>query len=445
MQQGTTVPPIAMMPSPADAVEAQDAANAHFLGHMAAAADRFETREDIYADSGMKLLAKGAAVGYAERERLLEHKLRKPLEQSLRTADGLEPAELGRVAQALLESHPKIAAFCQTDQQPGAAQVIAGLRLSDPVRCLLTLHAGSDRRRVEHDVGVAMLALSFARRLFPQELSLQTTLAVAGLMHDIGELYIDPACLRRESRLSPEQWRQVVAHPHIGHRVLRHLEGAGKHVAEAVQMHHERLNGFGYPGRLAGEQFPLRGQILAAAESLMGIIDSGQGLGARAKVAARLLPGEFSPPILELINGCLMSDAELRASADASPALEHLVPRIERISATVGRFVQTLPWIDGVIAASQGELRQVLTTGYTRMARIRAALSSTGLDAGSPELLLSELAALSDCTVRNEVGAIVGELEWRLRDLERETRMRAALLPAADAACVVELLARLKP
>jgi hypothetical protein len=39
---------------------------------------------------------------------------------------------------------------------------------------------------------------------------------------------------------------------------------------------------------------------------------------------------------------------------------------------------------------------------------------------------------------------LVGEMQWRMRELEREQRLRADLLPAPDRAVVVELIERLK-
>src|SRR5205814_10663286 len=101
------------------------------------------------------------------------------------------------------------------------------------------------------------------------------TLAIAGLVHDIGELYIDPAYLQRDAHLTIEQWRHIVTHTLVGHRVLREMAGAGRAVADAVLLHHERLSGFGYPRSIGGETFVLDGQIVAAAEWLRGLAGSG--------------------------------------------------------------------------------------------------------------------------------------------------------------------------
>lgn len=124
--------------------------------------------------------------------------------------------------------------------------------------------------------------------------------------------------------------------------------------------------------------------------------------------------------------------------------LDGVASRVERIAATLGLFGQTRPWIDAQIAAARGELCSILKAVLERMLRIQAAFSSTGLDSGVPDVLLRQLAALNDHHVQLEVVTVVGELEWRLRDLERELQMRAALLSGPASSCVTELLARMK-
>jgi hypothetical protein len=90
----------------------------------------------------------------------------------------------------------------------------------------------------------------------------------------------------------------------------------------------------------------------------------------------------------------------------------------------VARFRESRGWIGERVAAASGEHKRVLLSGLHRMLRIQTALSSTGLNAGSPEMLLRELEALNDAQVQLEVTTIVREIEWRLRELERESLLR---------------------
>jgi hypothetical protein len=78
------------------------------------------------------------------------------------------------------------------------------------------------------------------------------------------------------------------------------------------------------------------------------------------------------------------------------------------------------------------------------MQRIQSSFSSTGLDSRDPQPLLAELSAQGDARVYVEVVALVGELEWRLRELERAQQLRASLLPDDEQTVVGEIIRRLR-
>ena len=425
---------------------AAEGVNSHYLDHVVATgqAHDVEVTEDIVAGNGIKLLAKGARIDAGARERLLQHKLRKPLEVCVQVIGGVMPTRFEPVGEALLEKHPLLRALCASARARAAPASLAALTLSMPMQSLLTVQAQFQQERLEHSVGVAMLALSLARRLLPDDIERHRVLATAGLVHDVGELYIDPDYLRKDTRLAAEQWRHIVTHPLVGHRVLRDMVGAGRAVAEAVLLHHERLDGFGYPRGVAHEAFTLDGQILAAAEWLMGLVESGVSPLTRARMAERLVPGEFSVAVLEAVSTAAREAPDLPIELSAATPLEEAVPRIERLAATLERFRDLRAWIDERIATAGAELHLVLATGLNRMLRIQASFSSTGLDAHNPRHLLGELAALQDPKVYTEIMTLVREMEWRMRELEREQRLRASLLPAQDGAVIGDLIQRLK-
>ena len=429
------------MNSPADAA---DAVNPHLLDRMVAAgATRaVEVTEDIVASNGVKLLAKGARIDPAMRERLLEHKLRKPLEQCVNVADAGITERLRPLAEELLDRHALLAALCAPARAQPVPESLSKLRLTPPLLSLLTLYGECPGDRIAHCVGVAMLALALARRLGPGDIERQRQLATAGLLHDIGELYIDPAYLQRGARLEPEHWRHIVTHPLVGHRVLAGIDGAGPAVADAVLQHHERLDGFGYPRGIV--EVSAEGQILGAAEWLMALIESGVAPVERASVAIKLLPGEFGDPLLAEISAAASTSNESLAIIATATPLEDEVGRVERIAGTMQRFAEARAWIDEQIAGAEGETRRALETGLGRMLRIRAALARTGLDTEQPGLLLRELAALNDPHLHLEVMTVIGELEWRLRELERETLLRAALLPGSGGEVLRSIAIRLR-
>jgi putative nucleotidyltransferase with HDIG domain len=87
----------------------------------------------------------------------------------------------------------------------------------------------------------------------------------AGLMHDLGRLSLSDVALRAEGDLTEGEWQAIQRHPRAGAEMLRNL-GVPDAIADAVDAHHERLDGRGYPDGRAGEDIPLLARIVAVAE-----------------------------------------------------------------------------------------------------------------------------------------------------------------------------------
>lgn len=431
---------------PAVTATAAPEVNPHYLDHVIRTSESrpVEASEDILSHGGIKLLAKGAQIDARVRERLLMHKLQKPLEDCIQVTHGVMPESFGPLGETLFEQHPLLKALCAHDLYASAPATLAGLKLSIPVQSLLTVYAEHQGDRLKHTAGVSMLALALARRMLPGETEQHRMLALAGLLHDVGELYIDPQYMRPGTPLGPAEWRHVASHPVVGERVLRNMPGAGKEVASAVLHHHERLDGFGYPRGVQGAALPLGGQILAAAEWLMALIETSMTPMTRASVATKLIPGEFSRELTEAIavaaQSCLPAPVVV---ADPMP-LESAIPRVVGIATMLERFRDARPWVEARIGDARPALRAVLEAGLQRLLRIQTAFSSTGLDAHDPDALVAVLAEQRDAALQVELMTVVGELEWRLRELERESLLRAGLLPAAESAVMRELMGRLK-
>lgn len=418
--------------------------NPHLLDHLVdtGRTRAVEATEDIFTAQGVKLLAKGSRIAPELRERILQHRLLKPLEDCVSVADALTGADLARAAAVVLERQPLIGRLCDVGGARPPAETLAALPLSGPVRSLFTVY-GRYQKRLHHGVGVALLALGFARRLLPGEVERQRLLALAGLLHDVGELYIDPKLFEPGSRIGPQEWRHIVSHPATGHQALRRLEGAGREVADAVLLHHERLSGHGYPRGVAGDAVTLHGQILGAAEWLMATLESGMTVRARATVATRLIADDFDPRIIATFATTSLGEGE-RPAADG-PMLTDAAPRMARIAETLERNRAVQPWLQARRAEGGEALQQMIDRGGARMQRIEAGFASVGLNSVAPEILLHQIGALGDPELQAEVLAVLQELEWRLREIERETLLRAAFMPPADAAVLHELVRRIAP
>src|SRR5690606_11929854 len=111
---------------------------------------------------------------------------------------------------------------------------------------------------------VASLALLLGREL---ELSTGTlkTIVAGALLHDIGKIHIDDAVLKKEGRLSDDEFRHIKKHPALGVTLLEGKEFPWE-VKPAILHHHEKFDGSGYPGGLAGVAIPLTARIICLAD-----------------------------------------------------------------------------------------------------------------------------------------------------------------------------------
>ena len=93
-----------------------------------------------------------------------------------------------------------------------------------------------------------------------------TMLRTAALLHDIGKIGISDGILRKPGALKAEEWEPIYSHPKLGVAILKHVNTLAG-CLPAVQHHHERYDGSGYPSGLKGENIPFDARILAVADS----------------------------------------------------------------------------------------------------------------------------------------------------------------------------------
>ena len=95
----------------------------------------------------------------------------------------------------------------------------------------------------------------------------------AALLHDIGKIGVSDQILKKNGPLSEDEWEPIHAHPIMGVSILKHVDEL-KDCLAAVQYHHERYDGSGYPSGLKGSNIPLDARILAVADSFDAMTSS---------------------------------------------------------------------------------------------------------------------------------------------------------------------------
>src|SRR5919109_2280606 len=94
---------------------------------------------------------------------------------------------------------------------------------------------------------------------------------LGGLLHDIGKIGVIEALLEKPAILSEDEFPPLRAHPEKGVAILAPIEQM-RDVLPAIQHHHERYDGSGYPKGLKGEDIPLLARIVAVADSFDAMV-----------------------------------------------------------------------------------------------------------------------------------------------------------------------------
>ena len=91
-------------------------------------------------------------------------------------------------------------------------------------------------------------------------------LTYSGLLHDIGKTQIDSKILSTTNPLSEEELKIVKSHPLLGYNIVKEINFLDKSVSQGILMHHERVDGSGYPLGLEGDKISTFGKIIAIAD-----------------------------------------------------------------------------------------------------------------------------------------------------------------------------------
>ena len=90
---------------------------------------------------------------------------------------------------------------------------------------------------------------------------------IAAHLHDIGKIGVPDAVLKKEGRLTDEEFEQIKKHSVIGAEILSHSKRLSE-LCDLVRHHHERYDGKGYPDKLIGENIPYGARIIAVCDSI---------------------------------------------------------------------------------------------------------------------------------------------------------------------------------
>jgi len=95
----------------------------------------------------------------------------------------------------------------------------------------------------------------------------------SALLHDIGKIGIPDMVLKKQEKLTNEEYKIIKSHPETGASILKYIKSF-KNLVPAVYHHHERFDGEGYPDGVKGAAIPLHARIIAIADTFDAMTSS---------------------------------------------------------------------------------------------------------------------------------------------------------------------------
>jgi putative nucleotidyltransferase with HDIG domain len=164
---------------------------------------------------------------------------------------------------------------------------------------------GRDGVEQDHSHRVARLSTAIGASLGISGADLEI-LRRGALLHDVGTLAVPANLFSKTGPLTPTERRQMQLHAEFGARFVGKWRDCPK-LATIIEQHHERLDGSGYPRRLAGEQIVLEARIVGAAEAYVALTSNRPQRPAYShEEAVRILrertPSEYDPAVIDALS-----------------------------------------------------------------------------------------------------------------------------------------------
>ena len=93
-------------------------------------------------------------------------------------------------------------------------------------------------------------------------------LVYAARVHDVGKIFVSESILNKPGPLSDEEFLQIMMHPRMWGGDRWELFRTPTMMREALEFHHQRFDGSGYPDGRRGEEIPLWARIIALTDAL---------------------------------------------------------------------------------------------------------------------------------------------------------------------------------
>lgn len=131
----------------------------------------------------------------------------------------------------------------------------------DSLACMLNIRK-KDEYLLEHSVAVSVYITLFARHL-DLERSIIDQLSIGAFLHDIGKIKVPNEILNKPGKLTEEEFTIMKTHANHSIDIIKATPGISPLSLEVAALHHEKIDGTGYPFQVAGDDINQFGRMIA--------------------------------------------------------------------------------------------------------------------------------------------------------------------------------------
>jgi hypothetical protein len=409
--------------------------NSHCLDSLLSAADGIGLylKEDVFDASGVSLAKAGEALSSDIKAKLLDKRLKKPLETSIAAKKTISPSDITEEAVTVLKAMPifsEIFNCFETD-----AKALSTIYLGPVPAIFLSVLKHNNGKAFRHAVLVTLIAriIGTKMKLDYYDMAL---LCQAALMHDIGEQYVDAASMQKKGSLTPEEWKSVMGHCKIGEAFINQCTNYAPEVAMAIAEHHERSDSTGYPKRLHADQISKLGNILIVSELLAGMLAKPDFPISRGLLVMKLVAGQYPAEPLGAVHA-LLSSSKVKLKDDDAPFAD-----AQKVQVVIGQ-------LDAVVEELSNHLNGACTLLEIEAVehallvanKIKRAMISMGMEyCFHPEMWV---ALQQDPETRFEMDVVAREIAWRLRDISRDMMLHLMDINQAPSESLKDIIERM--
>ncbi|MFT6220908.1 MAG: HD-GYP domain-containing protein (c-di-GMP phosphodiesterase class II) [Candidatus Endobugula sp.] len=227
--------------------------------------------EDIVAYPEGQMAAKGDILDTEKLLRLSHLNLNIPLEISIRIAEPLSPVALYKEIDELVSKDKPLS---EIDEHFGKASLLGQccetLKPHLDLLEILTILKIETEDLYKQSLTSAYLAYILGTVAKYSQAKIESAF-LAGLLHDIGLLFIPRNCLDKTKRINAQEWKEIQLHPIIAFKLLKDVGKFSVTSRKAILDHHERPDGSGYPMNKEEDEISELGSLISLLDDVISI------------------------------------------------------------------------------------------------------------------------------------------------------------------------------